>query len=206
MISVKTIQRIIEYCHSNNYKLFTSEGEKNIIYVEGMDVDGIINADEPNQFNDVRLVLSHKLSLLGNWSATCEPGRWYTDRPMNKNGAARIAFGQYRAWRVGAHGNSDPHEALVQVEKVKVFRDLNKDGLRTGDRTETGLFGINQHWGYDLPATNIGRASAGCLVGRTRQGHREFMNIVKSDVRYQSDRQFIFTTTIIPGDKLNLFS
>lgn len=204
MIPSRVVQAIVEYCEKMNYKLFTGNHQTNIIYVEGMDVDGNVNSDEANQFNDVRLILSHNLQLLGNWSATTEPGRWYTNKPMNRNGAARIAFGQYKAWAVGQHGNSEPHEALVQVGEVIVYRDRNKDGLRTGDNLDRGLFGINQHWGYDLPLNNIGLASAGCLVGRTRQGHREFMNIIKSDPRYRSDRQFIFTTTVIPADKLSL--
>lgn len=204
MIPTNVINKIVRYCEEQNYKLFTGEGFKNIVYVEGMDVDGNPNNDEPNQFNDVRLVLSGDFRLLGNWSATTEPGRWYTQNPMNQKGCARIGFGQYKAWAVGRHGNSDPHEALVQVGEVVVWRDANRDGLRVGDNIDRGLFGINQHWGYDLPPDNIGRASAGCLVGRSRQGHREFMNIIKSDRRYLSDRQFVFTTTVIPGDKLNL--
>jgi hypothetical protein len=121
---------------------------------------------------------------------------------MNRAGAARIAFGQYKAWKVGTHGNSQPHEALVQVSPVLVHRDLNKDFIRTRDRVFEGLFGINQHHGYDLLLTNIGQASAGCLVGRTRKGHREFMSLVKSDRRYQKNRNYTFITTIIAGDDL----
>lgn len=204
MLSSHVVQSIVEYCELHNYRLFTGQRQMNIIYVEGMDVDGNANSDALNQFNDIRLVLGSEMNLLGVWSATTEPGRWYTQKPMNRKGAARIAFGQYKAWAVGTHGNSESHEALVQVGEVVVYRDANKDGLRTGDRIDRGLFGINQHWGYDLPPENIGLASAGCLVGRTRQGHKEFMNIIKSDPRYKSDRQFIFTTTIIPADKLNL--
>jgi hypothetical protein len=204
MLSNNTIKGIVEYCGKCGYKLFTGYQQVNILYVEGMDVDGNINSDEPNQFNDVRLVLGAGMQLLGVWSATTEPGRWYTQNPMNRKGAARIAFGQYKAWAVGRHGNSEPHEALVQVGEVIVYRDQNKDGLRTGDTIDRGLFGINQHWGYDLPLDNVGLASAGCLVGRTRQGHREFMAIIKTDPRYLNDRQFIFTTTVIPADKLDL--
>ena len=27
--------------------------------------------------------------------------------------------------------------------------------IRTGDKLDTGLFGINQHWGYDYPRNDI---------------------------------------------------
>ncbi|NJP19103.1 MAG: hypothetical protein HC763_09195 [Hydrococcus sp. CRU_1_1] len=39
-------------------------------------------------------------------------------------------------------------------------------------------------------------------MGRTRKGHREFMSLVKSDRRYQENRNYTFITTIIAGDDL----
>jgi hypothetical protein len=120
---------------------------------------------------------------------------------MNPKGAARIAFGQYTAWQTGVHRSreSGGHEALVQVAPVTVHRDLDKDYRREGDARDTGLFGINQHWGYDLPRDDLGNSSAGCLVGRTKAGHRAFMALVKTDKRYLADRNHRFTTTVLPA-------
>jgi len=199
------LTKIIKYMEAQKYQVFKDKNEMNIVYVEGMNTDGNLNADEPNHFNDVRMVIGFEGQLpaiIGRWQATTEPGFHYTDNPMNPNGAARIAFGQYRSWQVGIHGMSEPHEALVQVDLVKVHRDYNRDMIRTGDRIDNGFFGINQHHGYSHPEDDIHTASAGCLVGRTRSGHSEFMKMIKGDRRYQLDRNFIFTTTIIPGDKL----
>ena len=191
---------------AENYEIFRKSGEKNIIYVEGSDKNGTINSDKSNHFNDLRLVFAfnHRGDAVieGAWEGTTEPGYWYTDNPMNPDGAARIAFGQYRSWQIGIHGYSDPHEALVQVGPVKVHRDYNRDMVRTGDAIDEGYFGINQHWGYSHPVDDIGTASAGCLVGRTRTGHRAFMELVRSDRRCVANSDFIFTTTIIPGNKL----
>ncbi|WP_445249159.1 hypothetical protein [Microcoleus sp. OTE_8_concoct_300] len=125
-----------------------------------------------------------------------------TDNPMNPNGAARIAFGQYKAWQVGIHGYSDPHEALIQVGAVRVHRDWNRDMMRTGDAMDEGYFGINQHWGYNHPKNDIHTAGAGCFVGRLCEEHIDFMYRVKSDPRYIADPNFVFPTTIIPGNKL----
>ncbi|MGL5872850.1 MAG: hypothetical protein ACRC2R_10865 [Xenococcaceae cyanobacterium] len=197
--------RIIAYMESKKYNVDRGSGEINIVYVEGMDRDGDLNDDLPNCFNDLRLCIQFiggKPSVIGAWEGSSEPGAYYTYHPMNRRGAARIAFGQYKAWRVGTHGNSNPHEALIQVAPVNVHRDLNKDFIRTGDALDRGLFGINQHWGYDLPDNNVEKASAGCLVGRTRKGHQEFMVLIKSDRRFKADRKYIFTTTIIAGDDL----
>jgi hypothetical protein len=170
----------------------------NIVYIEGMDVDGTANANHPNQFNDIRCLIrfvSGRPELLNAWEATTEPGKFFTENPEDVKGAARIALGQYKAWGVGIHREN--HEALIQTADVTVCRDLNKDYSRSGDKRYTGAFGINQHWGYDNPRSDIGRASAGCLVGRTKQGHKQFMALVKSDPRYEANHSYRFMTSII---------
>lgn len=199
------IDRIIAYMEKKKYNISRKVGEKNIVYVEGCNTDGKPNSDAANHFNDVRLVfgfLGLTPMIQGAWEATTEPGFYYTDNSMNPNGAARIAFGQYQAWQVGIHGNSEPHEALEQVGLVRVHRDYNRDMIRTGDAIDEGYFGINNHHGYDHPYDDIHTASAGCLVGRTREGHREFMRIIKSDPRYITNKNYTFSIAIIPGDKL----
>jgi hypothetical protein len=171
----------------------------NILYVEGMDIDGTPNDDAPNVFNDVRVVLritrSGSPQIEGVWEATTEPGEFYT----------RVKkLDPYKAWTVGTHmsGRPSAHEALVQVANITVHRDLNEDFRRENDQTFTGVFGINQHCGYDLPKGDIGRASAGCLVGRTKGGHREFMNLVKADARYQANNGYRFMTGVLAGSEL----
>lgn len=176
----------------------------NIVYLEGVNPDGTKNDDRPDVFNDLRMlirVVRGKAVAEKVWEGTTEPGRHWTEKPMNPKGAARIAFGQYYAWSVGIHNNS--HEALRQVEAVTVHRDLNKDYKRTGDKTETGVFYINQHWGYDMPVSSLGNSSAGCLVGRTKSGHRDFMAIIKGDARAEASRGYRFTTTIMDGSQLD---
>jgi hypothetical protein len=199
--------RIVAAMRKRGYAVDVGQGEINIVYLEGAEHDGRPNDDAPNVFNDRRIVirfepvpgLEIRPTIVGNWEATCEPGRRFTERPIHSAGAARIAFGQYRAWQVGMHRGD--HEALVQTGgPVTVCRDGNRDYRRAGDRRSSGYFGINQHWGYDFPRDDIRGASAGCLVGRTRQGHREFMALVKSDPRYRADPKFVFATTVMPAD------
>jgi|GEM_PF-1453614 len=200
-------EKIIAYCEKKGYKIFQQPGHKNIFYLEGMNEDGTLNNNAFNAWNDLRIVVEFqeaKPKIIGCWEATTQPGKYYTYKPMNPKGAAMIAFGQYTAWQVGKHGQADPHEALVQTGgPVTVHRDTNRSGSRdAGDYMDSGFFGINQHWGGDNPKSDIGRWSAGCQVGRTRQGHRDFMKIIKSDPRYQANRSFVFTSTIIDGKDL----
>ncbi len=181
----------------------------NIVYVEGMGIDGTLNDDRPDAFNDLRLVFRITDSGIPEfhcWEATTEPGNQFTFTPENSAGAARIAFRQFKSWSVGLHpSRRDPkHEALVQTKPVTVHRDFNKDHMRTGDRLDRGLFGINQHWGYDLPAGEIRNASAGCLVGRSTAGHREFMALLKKDARYRASKGYRFVAAILAGDRLQV--
>ena len=98
------------------YQVDRGPGELNIVYVEGMNPDGTPNADEANKWNDLRLVIRFEggvPKIVGEWAATTEPGRYWTENPISPLGAARIEFGQYKSWQVGMHRNN--HEALVQT-------------------------------------------------------------------------------------------
>ena len=202
--------RIIKYMQLKDYWIARAPGFLNIVYVEGANADGSLNDDAPNKWNDRRLVIqikNRKPVIVGNWEATTEPGFHFTFKPMNPKGAARIAFGQYKAWRVGFHNASkkSKHEALVQAGDITVHRDFNKDMKRTGDKTDVGSgFAVNHHKGFNMPPGEIGQASAGCLVGRLNKEHEDFMALVKTDPRYKdASHGYMFMATIIAGDDLN---
>lgn len=200
--------RIVSYMRKEGYWLSRHPECLNIIYVEGCDENGTPNGNPPNRFNDLRLLLrinppDGAPQIVESWQATTEPGRFYTENPLDPNGAARIALAQFKSWYVGPHGiGGGQHEALLQVGEITVYRDKNRDYKRDGDKAYKGLFGINQHWGYDLPQNDIQNASAGCLVGRTTKGHREFMAMIKADPRYRHSNGYRFMTTIISTEKL----
>lgn len=194
-------EKIVAAAERRGAPIDRKPGEINIIYVEGMDADGNPNRNRVNAFDDLRCVIDFvdgKPRILGSWEATTAPGERYTQNPINSGGAAVISLGYQRAWQVGMHPMSNPnHLGLVQTGgPVTVNRDKNKDYIRN-DQVQTGYFGINQHWGYDQPRGDIGPASAGCLVGRTKDGHREFMKLVEADPRYLADSKHIFGTTIV---------
>lgn len=200
---------LLKYMAHKGHWIARVPGFINIVYVEGMDEDGRLNDDAPDKFNDCRLLVSieeGRPKLLGRWQATTEPGRHFTLHPpagVAHLGVARIAFGQYKAWARGIHhglSGGTGHEALVQVDKIRIHRDRNQDFQRTNDNVFEGVFAINQHSGRDQGAHSIGRASAGCLVGRAHAGHLAFMALVKSDRRFQESSHYTFMTTVIAGD------
>ena len=154
----------------------------NIVYVEDMGLDGTPSRDA--DFADARLLLRvgdrGKPEIAGAWDGSICPERT----------AAHLAPGQYKAWSVGLHQGSAPHEALVQTRPVAV--------LAGEGEPETGLFGIDQHCGEDLAYDGMGRASAGGLVGRSKSGHREFMSMLRGDARYLACKGYRFLSTLLP--------
>jgi hypothetical protein len=200
-------KRILRYMRRKGYWIARSPNAMNIVYVEGMNEDGTLNTDTFNEWNDRRMVIqinkNGQPNLVVNHSGTTEPGDFYTRRPLNPNGAARIAFGQYKAWVDGLHQGWQP--ALVQRADVRVHRDLNKNGKRNAsDPMDVGsTFGINQHTTSRTKTPDlIGPYSAGCLVGRRWDSHESFLQRVFRDYRYQMNKGYLFITAVIPGDDL----
>jgi hypothetical protein len=181
----------------------------NIAYAEGIAPDGRGNDNRIDHYNDVRLaftVRDGRPELLGAWTATTQPGWYYTHNPVAGivdpvKAAAQIALGQYKAWVVGEHNGSNPHEALVQRAKLRVHRDKDRNGRRDGDPVfERPDYAINQHHGSN--SQTIGKYSAGCLVGNRRKDHLQFMKIVKGDRRYTASRAYKFMTAVIGVEQL----
>lgn len=199
-------KKVLAYMLDKGYWIARSPNMYNIVYSEGMNGDGTLNEDVFNEWNDRRMVIriapGGKPQMLVNDQGTTEPGKFYTDRPMNPQGAARLAFGQYKAWCVGLHQGTQP--ALVQRDLLRVHRDLNKDGKRTNDMIDIGTtFGVNQHTTSrnKIPAF-VGPFSAGCLVGRRYDYHLLFLKTIKQDVRYKLNNGYMFVSTLIAGDDL----
>jgi len=190
--------KVVTAMQHNGYWINRHPDCFNIVYVEGMDVDGTPNQDLPNHFDSVRMlirVLGGVPEIVGRWEATTEPSKYWTENPMNPLGAARIAFGQYKAW---ANGEYHGFPALLQVSDITVYRDKDKIYKRYGP-TYTGDFGIHNHQGYDYPRNDEGRSSAGCLVGRLNDGHRDFMRLVQTDKRFMANNGYHFMVTVMPA-------
>jgi hypothetical protein len=204
-LSMDFASRIIRFMMDKGYDIFDGEREQNIIYIEGVNPDGRLNSDRIDGWNDISCLISFSNNTpyfaMKPVTATTEPGRYYIDNPLHPEGAFRIAFGQQRAWRVGQHG-TDLHSALVQVDNIRGFRDLNKDGSRVGDKLYVGYdMGVNHHGSYTTGI--VGRSSAGCLVREYRSDHVKFMDLVVKDPQYIANADFMFSATVIDGTEFS---
>lgn len=188
---------IIRYMKLMGYKIRAL----NIVYLEGINAKDILtlNDDLIDRWNDVRCIVTDKGDVLLSAQATTEPGWFYRKNRMNPRGAAQLAFGQYLdCWKIGKHYSQD---ALVQCGEISVFRDNNEDGYRKNDELFKGSdFYINQHTTGGILPDLVGRWSAGCLVGRYPETHKQFMRICRS-MGLET-----FDTTLIDGSKFAEFS
>ena len=93
--------RIASAMAASNYSLCRHPDCVNLVYVEGLDLDGSPNSDSPNVFNDLRVVLkvaAGTVQIVDAWDATTEPGRYYTEiKKLYPDWAARIGFGQLQS-------------------------------------------------------------------------------------------------------------
>jgi hypothetical protein len=171
----------------------------NIVYVEGVDPDGTENERPWNGFYDARCLVSidpaGNPKLVAAWEATTQPSEYWTMHPMNEGGAFHIALGQYKAW---VHGYHHTHEAWVQAGSINGYRDRDAKCIRDIRFPVSGdAYGVNQHWGYDLPRNDLENSSAGCLVGRLTVGHRKFMALTMADPRFQVSPTYRVMATIL---------
>lgn len=211
MTPIEAARYIIYYMMQKSYKIDLNTKHLNIIYLEGVNPDFTLNTDALDGWNDLSLIIEHDQDISPKiiFSAVCttEPGKAATfdSEARRLGGVARIAFGQHTAWRMGYHRQArlfDGHPALVQCAPIKVHRDSNRDGIRTGDPIDWAQ-GLNQHGTSKIYAGGpIGRWSAGCLVRRWWAEHTQFIDICRSDVRYIADKNYIYTSTIIDGSDL----
>lgn len=81
----------------------------------------------------------------------------------------------------------------MQTETIDIFRDLDRNFGREGDRKFTGVFGMNQHRAGDLSRKDIGRA---------RAGHAAFIALCKADPRFLSNNGYRFVTSVLPASAI----
>jgi len=131
------------------------------------------------------------------WECTTDPGTYYlktASKDWHDKGTAITAPGQYPAsHQIGTHKT---YEAMVQVGKMKCFRDKTMDETLDMDpeTIEEGRFSLNIH---RSSATKISKSnwkySAGCCVFSDPAGFAEFMRLCHKQVRQRGWKTFTFT-------------
>ncbi len=176
MTKSQTIPKRTHSTHSNasnsaaNYDRYRAIIRRVGTFDEGPDLVNLIGIrgfskgkptpNTPDEYNDT--IVAVWLDRDGSkrtreFLATVDPGQHFTQDPMRRAGCAHLCDGQY-TYKRGKHKGRD---ALVQASPVTIWRDADKNHRRgPGERTETGMFGINIHDAGS--GSQVGEWSAGC--------------------------------------------
>ena len=183
--------KLLEAYGYNTFRAMGKNYNLNLIGIRSKDLS-------PNKFND----LLYAVWVYGGkyyshcYKVTTDPGVFYRENPINLNGTAILAEGQYPAmWKLGKH--KGVHDALVQQYPCKVWRDNDMDDeLDFIDmKSETGVFGINCHRANaKRESTQVDKWSAGCQVFGDPLEFDHFMNLCENAAKNWGNS---FTYTLI---------
>lgn len=186
------LSRIISILHQRNYIVYTRPYELNIV--------GLRSANtKANRFDDEIHVFY--VNQIGNWNyhvfkATTDPGTYWLLNPMQPQGTAILAQGQYvNAYQIGLHRGQYP--ALVQSRPVTFIRDYDRNAILdfNNGKKITGQVGINIHramlHGDTLQVDNW---SAGCQVFENGEAFQVFMKLCERHRQRYGNR---FTYSLI---------
>lgn len=172
-------EKIVAVCDRRKFPL-DRKGGLNIIGLEGVNPDGTFNNDTPDQWNDLMVLLKFvggKPTIVWQGQSTTEPGRYYTDRPLNSAGAARLDTGFHSdLWSRGLHKG---HSAMVQTGVARLVRDGNRNHSRDDKVSQESWKGVNWHTVYGgFSSGSIGQWSAGCCVTLNRASFDKAMALI----------------------------
>lgn len=186
------LQKLRAILKHNGFKLYTRPYELNIV--------GLRSASTvPNRFDD-EIHVFYKVSPI-KWNyhvykATTDPGTFWLRNPMQPQGTAILAQGQYEhAYEMGLHRGQ--YTALVQRKSVTVIRDYDRDAMLDfyNSKKTKGLYGINIHRANKIGTTKtVDKNSAGCQVFENATAFQQFMLLCERHRRMYANK---FTYTLI---------
>lgn len=186
------LSKIKGILRSKGYEIYTKPNQLNIIGIRS-------TSTIPNKFDD-EIHVFYKVAPL-KWfyhvyKATTDPGTFWLRNPMQPQGTAILAQGQYKgAYRIGLHQGK--YKALVQVKPITVIRDYDRDAkldFRNGSKSK-GMYGINIHRASLNGVTKqVDKYSAGCQVFADIRDFNEFMSLCE---KHSSLYGNSFTYTLI---------
>lgn len=165
---------------AKGYQWFEKPYQPNIIGLRS-------NTILPNIYNDL-MFIAYKdefgKEFFANYTQTTLPGKFHLNNPnIKQNGCGILMPGQYvNCWIKGTHGNTRPHDALVQFGgPVNVWRDNDKDDIPEFEgpnvTIQKGVYiGCNLHAPWTEEERKfIDKDSACCQVASNSWAHVKFL-------------------------------
>lgn len=186
------LPRVKSILRNSGFVLNTRPYELNIVGVR-------TRSTKPNRFDDEIHVFYKSKPLRWEYhifKGTTDPGTYWLENPMQPQGTAILAQGQYvNAYKIGLHLGK--YKALVQVAPVTVIRDYDRNAKLDffNGTKDTGLFGINIHRAMSKGTTKfIDKFSAGCQVFQNAEEFHRFLELCEKHSSLYGNR---FTYTLL---------
>ncbi len=186
------LSKIKGILRSKGYELYTKPNQLNIVGIRSPNTI-------PNRFDD-EIHVFYKVAPL-KWhyhvyKVTTDPGTFWLRNPMQPQGTAILAQGQYKgAYRIGLHQGK--YKALVQSKPITVIRDYDRDAkldFKNGTKSK-GMYGINIHRASLNGITKqVDKYSAGCQVFSNINEFKEFLILCEKHLSLYGNS---FTYTLI---------
>lgn len=193
----KNIRGLLSLMKSKGYQINDKPYQLNIVGVRA-------DSNVPNKFDDKMYVFwNSENGWQGKYfTVTTDPGTYWLNNPMQKEGTAILKQGQYiNSHKIGLHQGK--YKALTQQKPVTVIRDYDRNALLdfNNGKEDTGLFGINIHRANAVGTTkNIDKYSAGCQVFENADDFAKFLELAeKHNTMYGNN----FTYTLVDERALN---
>ncbi|EMF82224.1 hypothetical protein LEP1GSC188_3407 [Leptospira weilii serovar Topaz str. LT2116] len=149
-----------------------------------------------NKYDDLLCIL--RGDEMKCFQGTVDPGRKYTDTPMNPKGCAHLLNGLH--WfKKGLHKG---FPAFNQAKPVQIWRDRNRNNENDDGFEEEGFFGIDIHYGSGN-RNKIEGWSAGCintLGDRNSSAWRDFRNTLYDSAQPDYGGLYPLIVTNFPED------
>jgi hypothetical protein len=203
-------KRIIDAYTKNDWYIARGANAINILFLRNVDREFNSIPPKIDSWNDACILWNAEINgiirvIEPYFSITIDPGKYYTDRPLNINGAARIADGQYKAWTRGLHGSGrTAHMGFRQDSPINVLRDVDKDGkVSSKDFLNSGVFYCNWHTtgkrSQKIFSANVGKWSAGCTVWQYTSQFDDFTDKLLQDYRFKISPAYTYIGAYLDG-------
>jgi hypothetical protein len=186
------LSKIKGILRSKGYEIYTKPNELNIVGIRSTNTISNRFDDEIHVFYKVAPLIWH----YHVYKATTDPGTFWLLNPMQPQGTAILAQGQYKgAYKIGLHQGK--YKALVQSKPITVIRDYSRTAkldFMNGSK-DKGMFGINIHHASSNGITKqVDKYSAGCQVFANINEFNEFMGLCEKQMSLYGNS---FTYTLI---------
>lgn len=171
--------KLVETLKEKGYLVFTDPMRPNIVGIRS-------SSDIPDKFDDLIVLFyttRERQVACHIFPATTDPGLYYLENPMNVEGTAILAPGQYvNAFKLGMHKGQ--YKCLVQRLPVKIIRDFNRDNKLDFDSEKVveEMAGIELHYA-GKNSKKVGKWSGGCQVTQDEHGCESIVNVCEQSAQ-----------------------